>query len=240
VHLAARIETGGWALIGAAFLSMVTRASLNRRAIWQAIAPPAPPPSGPVIACLSCDLVCSADHDGGRCPRCGRPLHVRTPGAIPAAAALVCAGYLLYPVANYFPMSLDYRIDQVQAHTIANGVEQLLAAGFWPIALLIFTTSIAIPLLKLVGLTWLLWSAHRGSTHRLVLKTRLYRVIDEIGRWSNVDIFTIAIFMPLMQFDGLVQVRAAVGAPAFLAVVLLTMLAVRWFDPRLLWDKARA
>ena len=110
------------------------------------------------------------------------------------------------------------------------------SAGLWPLALVIFTASIAIPLLKLIGLTWLIWSARHGSARRLVLKTRLYRVIKEIGRWSNIDVFTIAIFLPLMQFSGLVSVRAATGAPAFLAVIVLTMLAVRVFDPRLIWD----
>ncbi len=44
--------------------------------------------------------------------------------------------------------------------------------------------------------------------------------------------------MPLMQFDGLAQMRLGVGAPALLAVVLLTMLASSLFDPRLLWDAA--
>ena len=155
------------------------------------------------------------------------------------ASALVAAGYLLYPVANYFPMSIDIQLGQVKQHTIASGLEQLVSAGLWPLAVLIFCASIAIPLLKLIGMTWLILSARQGSRRRLLLKTRLYRVIREIGRWSNIDVFTIAIFLPLMQFSGLVSVRAASGAPAFLAVIVLTMLAVHLFDPRLIWDPVR-
>ncbi|MBN8902368.1 MAG: paraquat-inducible protein A, partial [Rhodospirillales bacterium] len=68
----------------------------------------------------------------------------------------------------------------------------------------------------------------------------LYRGIAEIGRWSNVDVYTIAVFLPLMQFQSIVAVRAAAGAPAFLAVVVLTMFAARAFDPRLMWDAARS
>jgi paraquat-inducible protein A len=115
----------------------------------------------------------------------------------------------------------------------------LLKAGFWPLAAVIFIASIFIPLAKLLGMTWLLWSAYHGSNSRLVFKTRLYRFIEAVGRWSNVDIFTIVIFLPLMQIAGLVSVSAGRGAPAFLAVVVLTMLAVRVFDPRLLWDHVR-
>ena len=233
------IGAGGWCLVAAAMLSMVTRASLDRRAIWRQIRPPGDPHDGATIACRACDLIVPAECEGERCPRCWQRLHRRVPFSLTHATALVAAGYLLYPVANYFPMSVDMQLGTVHGHTIANGVAALIGAGLWPLAAVIFTTSIAIPLLKLVGLTWLIWSARRRRARRLVFKTRLYRVIHEIGRWSNVDVFTIAIFLPLMQFDGLVSVRAAAGAPAFLAVIVLTMLAARMFDPRLLWDAAR-
>jgi paraquat-inducible protein A len=68
----------------------------------------------------------------------------------------------------------------------------------------------------------------------------LYRLIDEIGRWSNVDVFTIAVFVPLLQFGALATASASAGAPAFILVVVFTMLATRLFDPRLMWDAALA
>jgi paraquat-inducible protein A len=255
------IGPGGWCLVSAAALSMLTRASLDRRAVWRSIAAPvpsfssqsSPAPSSPVpsspvpsspglspstrgIACMECDLILPEAMEGRRCPRCEAALYRRRPFSLMRASALVAAGYLFYPVANWFPMSIDIQAGETKTHTIASGVEQLLSAGLWPLALVIFTASIAIPLLKLTGLTWLIWSAKHGSSRRLVLKTKLYRVIREIDRWSNIDVFTIAIFLPLMQFNGLVSVQAAKGAPAFLAVIVLTMLAVHFFDPRLIWD----
>jgi paraquat-inducible protein A len=121
-----------------------------------------------------------------------------------------------------------------------DGITELFQAHLWPLGVLIFFTSIAIPLLKLAGLSWFLLSVWHGSRYRLVLKTRLCRLIDEIGRWSCVDIFTIAAFLPLMQFDGMVNTNAANGAPPFLLVVVITMLASHTFDPRLMWDAALA
>ena len=50
--------------------------------------------------------------------------------------------------------------------------------------------------------------------------------------------FTIAVFLPLLQFDGLLTSQAAPGAVAFILVVVLTMWASRTFDPRLMWDAA--
>ncbi len=152
--------------------------------------------------------------------------------------ALVTAGYLLYPVANIYPMSIAVQLGRPKPHTIFDGVLQLIGAGLWPLAAIIFTVSIGIPVLKLAGLTWFFISVKQGSRWGLVARTRLYRAIDGLGRWSNIDVFTIAIFLPLMQFGQLATVFAAKGAVAFLAVVVLTMFAARVFDPRLMWDAA--
>ena len=239
-----RIGAGGWCLIAAALLSLLTRAVLDRHSTWRMLGTPRAPGSGAAVACTAtiacteCGLVVAAGLEGRPCPRCAARLQHRKPFSIRSTAALVTAGYLFYPMANYFPMSIQTQLGATKDHTIAAGIEQLVSAGFWPLAIVIFCTSIAIPLLKLVGLTWLMWSVHRRSTRALVFKTRLYRTIVEIGRWSNVDVFTIAIFLPLIQFGSLASVRAATGAPAFLAVIVLTMFAARVFDPRLMWDPA--
>lgn len=237
-RLPVTIEEGGWCLIVVALLAMLTRASLDRRAVWRRIAEPAALPAGPTIGCVQCDLVLPAAAAGGRCPRCLARVWQRKPFAIMRPLALVIAGYLLYPLANLFPVSIDYRMGMPRPHTIYDGVMQLIDAGLFPLAAIIFTTSIAIPLTKLLGMTWLFLSVEHRSSRWLVRKTRIYRVIDEIGRWSNIDIFTIAVFLPLMQFSPLITVRSGGGAPPFLLVVVLTMLASQLFDPRLLWDAA--
>jgi paraquat-inducible protein A len=235
-RLPVTIEPGGWCLIMVALLAMLTRASLDRRAVWRRIAAPGPRPRVHTIGCTDCDLVLPAEYDGAHCPRCGARVWRRRPFSVMRSVALVIAGYLLYPVANIFPMSVDYQLGAPRPHTIFGGVQQLVDTGLFPLAIIIFTTSIAIPLAKLIGMTWLFLSVENRSAHALVRKTRTFRFIDAIGRWSNVDIFTIAVFLPLMQFAPLVTVRSGGGASPFLLVAVLTMLASRLFDPRLLWD----
>lgn len=238
-NLPVTIQWGGICLIAAAFLCMLSRASLDRRTVWRAIAAehPLPPPGSRVISCTTCDLVLAAGAEQARCPRCRARLQARKPNASVRTLALVVAGFLLYFPANLYPMSTNEQIGRFESHRIIDGIVELYRAGLWPLGILIFCTSIAIPMLKICGLGWLLLSVRRRSTRRLVLKTKLYRLIDEIGRWSNVDVFTIAVFVPLMQFPGLVSAHAASGAPAFVSVVVLTMIAARAFDPRLLWDE---
>lgn len=237
--LPVHIRAGGWCFIAAAFLTMLTRASLDRRAIWRLIAaPPAPDGQQDIVACTECGLLRPAEDEGERCPRCRARLWRRKPYSMMRMIALVTAGYLLYPVANIYPMSIAVQLGRPKPHTIFDGVLQLIGAGLWPLAAIIFTVSIGIPVLKLAGLTWFFISVKQGSRWGLVARTRLYRAIDGLGRWSNIDVFTIAIFLPLMQFGQLATVFAAKGAVAFLAVVVLTMFAARVFDPRLMWDAA--
>jgi paraquat-inducible protein A len=241
-NLTVTIEPGGLCLIAAALLCMLSRAILDRRTIWRAISPehPAPDPREAVISCELCELVLPGDWEGSPCPRCRLRLAARKPESMMRTAALLVAALALYFPANLFPMSVAIQAGRQVQHRIIDGVQELFQAGFWPLGVIIFCTSIAIPLLKILGLGGLLLSIRARSTRRLVLKTRFYRVIDEIGRWSSVDVFTIAVFAPLMQFGALASAAADWGATAFMLVVVLTMAASQSFDPRLMWDAAAA
>lgn len=237
-----KIGWGGICLIIAAFLCMLSRATLDKRAVWRVLSPEsaAPPEDQPAIACRACDMVRPAAAQGSPCPRCGLHLSARKPDSLVRTTALVIAGFALFFPANLYPMSVDRQLGVLVPHRIVDGIMELFQAHLWPLGVLIFLTSIAIPLMKLAGLSWFLISIWHGRQRRLVMKTRLCKLIDEIGRWSCVDVFTIVIFLPLMQFDGMVSTNAAIGAPAFLLVVVTTMLASHAFDPRLMWDAAFA
>jgi paraquat-inducible protein A len=237
-NLTVKVEPGGLCLIAAALLCMLSRASLDRRTVWRAISPDRAAPGGrtPALSCQVCELVLPLSWADAPCPRCRLLLRPRKPDVMVRTAALLIAALVLYFPANLYPMSIATQLGRPTQHRIIDGIRELYQAGFWPLAIIIFCTSIAIPLLKILGLGGLLWSVHRRSSWRLALKTRFFRLIDEIGRWSNVDVFTIAVFAPLMQFGALASARAAPGATAFILVVTLTMAASHTFDPRMLWD----
>jgi len=239
-ELTGSIDAGGYCFIVAAFMSMLTRATLDRRTVWRAIAPErGVTPGERVLSCTACDLIAPVEHEGRPCPRCGLKLRKRKPDALSRATALSVAGFVLAFPANLYPMTTSVELGHDISHRIFDGVTELFKAGLWPLGILIFCTSIAIPFVKLAGMGWFVVSVLRRSNRHLRAKTFLYRLIDELGRWSNVDVFTIAAFVPLIQFDGLASSRAADGATAFALVVVLTMAASRAFDPRLMWDAAR-
>jgi paraquat-inducible protein A len=104
------------------------------------------------------------------------------------------------------------------------------------LALLVFVASIIVPLIKLIALGSMLLLTRQKSPAFLLSRTRLYRSIDFIGRWAMIDMFMLSILVDLMRFGELAEITPGAGAMYFSAVVILTMIAVSSFDPRLMWD----
>ena len=127
-------------------------------------------------------------------------------------------------------------LGHVQADTIMSGVIYFIKTGMWPIALVIFTASVFVPLIKLIILTYLLISVQRHSQRRQKDRTALYRITEAVGRWSMVDIYVVTILVALVKMGALANIEAGPGALYFGAVVVITMFAAESFDPRLIWD----
>lgn len=157
--------------------------------------------------------------------------------ALPAALALAAA--IMFIPANVLPILNTSTPGSVRTDTIFSGVVGLCADGMWAIGAIVFTASILIPLLKLVGLGLLLFAAHRGPFESPRKLTRLYAVLDFIGRWSMLDVFLVAFLTGVVHFGALASVQPRSGIVAFAAVVVLTVLATDAFDPRCLWAPGR-
>lgn len=193
-----------------------------------------------LISCHSCHLVCRRHRlksgETAICPRCGATIHRRKPNSIAQTWALLIAAVILYIPANMLPIMTVISFGQAQTDTIISGVVHLIASGMWPIALLVFFASIIVPISKLVIIAYLLVSVQLKLQWRPLDRTRLYRITETIGRWSMVDIYVIAILIALVKLEALATVEPGPGAVFFAAVVVITMIAARTFDPRLIWD----
>ena len=242
----ATVQTGvALYAVGALMISMVTADYLlDGQGVWEemearGLVPANKPGHGTPLSCHVCDRVNYAQ-DGGRCTRCQTVLHLRLPNSITNTWALLIASAALYIPANVFPVLTTIRLGRSTPSTILGGAEELLDAGMWPLALLVFVASIMVPMLKLLSLTFMLVTTHRRSAWRLHDRTRLFRLVDFIGRWSMIDVFMLSTLVGLVQAGVIASIEPGTGAICFGSVVVLTMLAAACFDPRLMWDAAGA
>jgi paraquat-inducible protein A len=171
-----------------------------------------------------------------RCPRCGAHVHERKPHSIATTAALVASAAVLYIPANLLPVMHLHTFFSEEDDTIMSGVISLVQDGSYPLALLVFVASIVVPLLKLIALSALLLAVVRKSPGHALQRSRMFRFVEFIGRWSMLDVFAISLIVALVQIRSLATVEVGLGALAFGGVVVLTMLAAQSFDERLLWD----
>jgi len=189
-----------------------------------------------LVSCHACDLVSPRTLEGQPCPRCGATLHHRKPASLARTWAFLLAAYILYIPANLLPVMVTQSILGTQRDTILSGVIYLWVSGSHLLAGVVLIASIVVPLLKMMILTLLLVSVRFRSTWRIRQQTRLYGLVELIGRWSMLDIFVVALLASLVRAGALATIVPGAGALAFGAVVVLTMLASLSFDPRLLWD----
>ena len=195
-----------------------------------------------LISCHVCGLVCrAAAHDAGRdgevvCPRCSSALHRRKPASYARTWALLIAAFLMYIPANVLPIMRTASLNDIDDNTILSGVVELWVKGSPDLAVIVFTASIVVPMLKFLVMAVLLISSRLRSNWALPQRAKLFRLVELIGYWSMLDVFVVSLLTALVRFNLLSLVEPLPGVIFFGLTVVLTMLASMSFDPRLIWD----
>lgn len=150
------------------------------------------------------------------------------------ARALVIAGIILYVPANVLPVMTITVTGDVEPLTVLGGVQELYDSGLCPIAAVVFLASIVVPFLKLACLSWMLLL--HGTSHLRAQRTAVYRILHQIGTWSMIDVFLLAILAAVGQLGILASVQAEPGGIFFAAVLLCTLFAAEVYKPSLIWN----
>jgi paraquat-inducible protein A len=192
----------------------------------------------PIVACRICGLAQRLGPLGpgkvAECARCETRLATHQTDSRGRTAAFSLAALILYLPANIYPILTMNLYGAHSESTIWDGCRDLFQRGETVVAAIVFLASLVIPFLKLLGLFALVVSARRGSRGRRA-RIWIYRVIDVVGPWAMLDVFLLAILVSLVKLGQLATVRPGPGLFAFAAVVVLTILASRSFDPALIW-----
>ena len=199
-----------------------------------------------IAVCLHChklNRITQLPEKGSQwqCSRCGSAISFRKTYSLQKTWAFVVASIILLFPANFLPITsiveFGYGDDP---DTIMSGIISLYEHQFFLIAFLIFVASIIVPILKIIGLIYLLLAVQLDWHESYRAKAVMYRMIEWIGRWSMLDIFVLAVLMAMINLGTVATVKAGPGATYFAAVVVLTMFAAESFDPRLIWQSKSA
>lgn len=231
-------------------ITMAISTVIDRDLFWQLIGGPAggacepgnagdAPQSaaaGGLILCHICHLLAPQSLDGQGCPRCGERLHRRKPASFTRTWALIATSAIFLAPANLLPiMRVDF-LGVPDRSTIIDGIIHFFHNGSYLIGLIILTASVLVPVFKIVGLAILLSTSPPCNLRLLRNKTKMYRFIAFIGRWSMLDIFVISLLTVLVDFGVFTSIHTAPAATYFCLVVASTMFAAITFDPRIMWD----
>ncbi len=172
------------------------------------------------------------------CQVCQHKLSTRKPRSLQITLALLLGAVALYVPANYYPMMITVTPLTTTAANILDGIIYMWDTDAKFIATVIFCASLVVPLVKMFAIVILLISVKFKPLASAIILTRLYRIIEFIGRWSMIDVFVVTIMVTLVQLPGAFALPGK-AVLYFCLVVILSMIAVTEFDIRLIWDKIK-
>lgn len=233
------VRIGAWCYLAVAILTLIGDHTMNRRAIWDAILPDHVTfPDKHLPSCDVCERISVERRAGDHCPRCGSRLDRRmAPRFVPAVAAVAAAIPLCLPAYAASVMVND-QLTAVLEHTVIGTVQLFADYGYWQMGVVVLVAGIAIPVTVLAGLIWLLFRVRFPNKTGLVRRTRVYRLLHRLVRWPMIIPFIAALAAPIVDFRGIDDIVAGPGATPLFLLIALLMLAVRMFEPRLMWKTA--
>ena len=191
-----------------------------------------------LISCRNCHKVYEKDnYNGFICTRCKHKVIRRIDNSLQISLALVICAILLYIPAMLYPIMEVTKFGVNIQSTILEGVISFLDMESYFIAIVIFTASVVIPMIKLVGLLFIFISLKINVKMQNKTKILIYKFIEAIGKWSMIDIYVVALLASIVQLDELFNIKGGIAATSFALMVILTMIAANRFDTRIIWDE---
>ena len=187
--------------------------------------------------CPKCHKLNSLQAEPQQCSRCHGMFYQRKHNSLQYTLAWNVAALIAFIPANLYPIMIVYQLGIPSDATILSGIGEFIDHGLYPIAIIIFTASIIVPLIKIIGLFVLVYKAHTGIRLKPNKHSKIYHILEFLGPWSMLDVFVVALMVTVVELGSVTSVAAGPAINYFTITVIFTMFAANSFDPRLLWDK---
>jgi paraquat-inducible protein A len=174
------------------------------------------------------------DDERAQCTRCDsvidQPKNRNRSQARTAASAV--AAMALFPAAVMLPILEVEQLGHHHQSSILGGILELYKTGSILVATVILLFSIVFPLFKILALVELSWLCLMRQRHR----TWTYRLVEQIGKWSMMDVMLLALLVMLIKLSGIVQFHFGPALIAFVLCVAMSMISAICFDPHAIWE----
>ena len=143
------------------------------------------------------------------------------------APGLLVAGLLLYAFGIFTPFFTVTKLWVFKdGISVVNGLITLFQEReyFLFAVLTLFTILFPIVKLSLLGVIWL------EREHHLARVRRLHHHIENLGKWSMLDVFVVAILVVTMKSAAIGQIQISLGLYLFSFSVLFTQFATMWIE----------
>jgi paraquat-inducible protein A len=197
---------------------------------------------GKLIACHECDLLLREIPlpQGGvaRCGRCGAELYRSHPDSFERTLALTAGAIVLFAIANAFPLVGLKLQGQVIQTTLYHTVQTLWNEDMKSVGALVFVTTMLMPALELLALTYLLLPLRLGHAPRHF--ALVFRMLQAVKPWGMVEVFMLGVLVSLVKLAHLAGVVPGIALWSFAALMFVMAAVAAVFDSRDLWARMSA
>ena len=131
--------------------------------------------------CPKCHKLNPATTEPVKCCRCHGNFYQRKRNSLQYTLAWNVAALLAFIPANLYPIMIVYQLGIGDEATILSGIGEFIEHGLYPIAVIIFTASIIVPLIKIIGLFVLVYKVHAGVPLSLLCLLQIALILVYCG-----------------------------------------------------------
>ncbi len=194
------------------------------------------------IACPECDLInrmpdLDTPHTA-KCARCGATLYQARPSGLDWALALAVTGLILFALTCSFPLMSFGMFGRTQQNTLFSGPATFWDTDFPELAVLVFLTSVVLPLASLLSLIYVLLPLRLGVVPWQA--ARVFRLAGLLRPWAMSEVYMLGVFVAVVKLSNFAEIVPGIALYCLGALIVTTAAALWMLDGRAVWRRIEA
>lgn len=175
--------------------------------------------------------------DGERaiCSRCGAVLYRKKRNSLDYTLVFSFTALILFFMANAFPFLTFKYEGRVQESVLLTGVKELFVQDMWAVAILVLTVSMIIPLLKIMGMVYVLLPLKMNQ--RPWHAARMFRIVEALHPWAMVDVYMLGVIVAMVKLNDFSTIVPGAALYSFGALLISMAAAGAALNPHDVWER---